>query len=351
MTFTFDAQVPERGFSVQLTLEPGETLAVLGPNGAGKSTFLSLIAGLIRPAIGRAELDGTVLFDLGSPRPLCWLPPHNRGVSLLAQEPLLFPHLSVLDNVAFGPRSAGMPRVVANSVAREWLVEVDALELADCKPVSLSGGQGQRVAVARALASDPRLLLLDEPLAALDITVAPVLRRMLKRVLENRSAVIVTHDILDALVLADRVMIIENGRVVDQGPTREVFARPRSVFAAGLAGLNLLPGKKTSAGLLTLHGVEVMAAAGKNIALGTYVGGAFRPTDVQISREEPHDSSTNCLFLTVTDLEPRGDTVRVHTNILSADVDPFVVADLDIRPQQQLWFSFCPDALKIHPLN
>lgn len=351
MTFTFDAQVPERGFSVQLALEPGETLAVLGPNGAGKSTFLGLIAGLIRPATGHAELDGTVLFDFGPARSRRWVAPHNRGVSMLAQEPLLFPHLSVRDNVAFGPRSAGMPRAAANSAARDWLVEVDALELADRRPVSLSGGQAQRVAVARALASDPHLLLLDEPLAALDITVAPVLRRMLKRVLDNRSAVIVTHDILDALVLADRVMILENGRVVDEGPTREVFTRPRTAFAAELAGLNLLRGKKTAAGLLTAHGVEVRAAAGSAIAAETAVGGAFRPADVRISRERPHDSSENCLFLAVSDLESRGDSVRVHTNILTADVDPFVSAELDLAAHESFWFCFRPDAVKVYPLR
>ncbi len=147
------------------------------------------------------------------------MPPHDRKVALLAQEPLLFPHLGVLDNVAFGPRSGGARRRTAHEAARRWLDEVDVADLADRKPGQLSGGQAQRVAVARALAAEPRLLLLDEPLAALDVAVAPALRQTLRRVLADRTVVLVTHDVLDALLLADRVVVLEGGRVVESGPT------------------------------------------------------------------------------------------------------------------------------------
>ena len=170
-----------------------------------------------------------MLFDVGRPgKSHVWVPPHDRGVALLAQEPLLFPHLSALDNVAFGPRSIGEARSKAHALAEHWLGEVDAAQYADRKPAQLSGGQAQRIAVARALAADPRLLLLDEPMAALDVAVAPAVRQMLRQVLADRSAVIVTHDVLDALLLADRVLVMEDGHVVEEGPTAELLARPRS---------------------------------------------------------------------------------------------------------------------------
>ena len=179
---------PPAASTCRCSLGAGETVAVLGPNGAGKSTLLSIIAGLLRPDAGRAELDGDrVLFDLGAGRAHLDAPPHPRGTALLAQEPLLFPHLSALDNVAFGPRSAGASSAAARETARHWLAEVDAAALADRRPGQLSGGQAQRVAVARALAADPELLLLDEPMAALDIHAAPLLRRLLKRVLAGRT--------------------------------------------------------------------------------------------------------------------------------------------------------------------
>ena len=174
--------------------------------------------------------------------------PHRRRIALLAQEPLLFPHLSVLDNVAFGPRSAGAGRSESRGRAREWLEEVGIGDLADRRPAQLSGGQAQRAAVARALAAEPDLLLLDEPMAALDVAVTPALRQTLRRVLAERTCVVVTHDVLDALLLADRVLVLEGGRVVEQGPTREVLTRPRSAFAARLAGLNLVVGTWSDGG-------------------------------------------------------------------------------------------------------
>ncbi len=231
-------------------------MAVLGPNGAGKSTLLNVIAGLLRPDSGRAEIDGKVLFDLDGGAST-WTAPHHRGTALLAQEPLLFPHLSALENVAFGPRSAGIPRKTARESARKWLAAVDAGELEARRPAELSGGQAQRVAVARALAANPEVLLLDEPMAALDIHAAPLLRRLLKKVLAGRRAIIITHDVLDALMLADRVIVLEAGRITEEGPTREVLQRPRSRFAAGLAGLNLIPGTLTGTGIRTAEGLEV----------------------------------------------------------------------------------------------
>ncbi|WP_082870680.1 ATP-binding cassette domain-containing protein [Nocardia terpenica] len=239
-------RLAERGLDVELTVGPGEVLAVLGPNGAGKSTLLDIVAGLLPPDGGEVRLAGRVLTDVAKG---IAVPPHRRGVSLLAQDPLLFPHLSVAANVAFGPRSRGVGGRAAAEIAREWLRAVDATDLAARRPGGLSGGQAQRVALARALAVRPRLILLDEPMAALDVTVAPAMRALLHRVLREParnthapSAVLVTHDIVDALTLADRVVVLEAGRIVEQGPVGEVLSRPRSTFAAHIAGVNLLMG-------------------------------------------------------------------------------------------------------------
>ena len=172
---TLQATVADRGFSLELSLDAGEHLAVLGPNGAGKSTLLGLLAGTVRPDSGRAEVGGRVLFDTAA---RTWQPPHARGIALLAQDALLFPHLTVLENVMFGPLATGIRRADAWRRADHWLREVDAADLAERRATELSGGQAQRVAIARALATEPELLLLDEPLAALDVSVAPAIRRL-----------------------------------------------------------------------------------------------------------------------------------------------------------------------------
>ncbi|MCX6398928.1 MAG: ATP-binding cassette domain-containing protein, partial [Propionibacteriales bacterium] len=190
-----EATVADRGLDVTFEVAEGETVALLGPNGAGKSTTLAVLAGLLRPDTGRVVIDGDEVTGPGR-----WVRPHARRTALLAQEAMLFPHLSVLDNVAFGPRSTGAGRREARATAEHWLAEVDAGDLASRRPAQLSGGQSQRVAIARALAADPRLLLLDEPMAALDIDVAPALRQLLRRVLADRTTVIVTHHVLDALL-------------------------------------------------------------------------------------------------------------------------------------------------------
>ena len=178
MSLHLTARVDERDVEIDIDVADGQTIAILGPNGSGKSTVLSVVAGILRPDRGRAVLDGTTLFDVADG---AWTAPHERGTGLLAQDPLLFPHLSALDNVAFGPRSTGASRARSRELARTWLDEVDAGALADRKPSELSGGQAQRVAIARALAAEPRLLLLDEPMAALDVTVVPAMRRLAVR--------------------------------------------------------------------------------------------------------------------------------------------------------------------------
>jgi len=352
VSLTFDATVRGRGFEVGLTVGARETVAILGPNGAGKSTLLTLIAGLLKPDSGSARLGDRVLFDVPEAGRGRWLPPHRRGVSMLAQDALLFPHLSALENVAFGPRSAGRSR--AESVARSiaWLGRVDAAELGDRKPAQLSGGQAQRIAVARALASEPDLLLLDEPMAALDVSVAPALRRMLREVLADRAAIIVTHDVLDAFTLADRVVVLEAGKVVDAGPTREVLERPRTSFAAGLASLNLLVGTAEGEGIRTATGQHVVARSAGALGDGVRAGAAVRPALVTLAAQEPlvQSDTVNSLSGVVTDLEPRGDVVRVRSAEFAADVTPGTVAELDLVPGSRVWFTFSADDTVAYPL-
>jgi molybdate transport system ATP-binding protein len=326
--------LPERDVDLAVDIGQGRTLALLGPNGAGKSTALAAVAGLVRPAGGEIMLDGRIVFSAnGSHRVV---PPHSRGIALLAQEPRLFPHLSVLDNVAFGPRSAGMPRRQAREVARRWLEEVGAPELADRRPAELSGGQAQRVAIARALATEPGLLLLDEPLSALDVDAAPAVRQLLRRVLADRTTVLVTHDVLDAVLLADEVVVLEGGRVVERGSTTQVLTRPTSAFAARIAGLNLVRGSATGATVRGPGGLHIAGLPDESVRDGQDAVAVFSPAAVGVYREEPHGSPRNVLRATVTDLEPHGHQVRVHTAYVAADITPAALAELGLSPGDEV---------------
>lgn len=348
MTLELSARLRERGFEVDLRVEAGTTTAVLGPNGAGKSTLVGLAAGLLRADEGRAVLAGTTLFDTAR---RLHLPPHRRSVALLAQDPLLFPHLSVLDNVAFGPRSSGRSQSQAAAIARTWLDAVDAAELADRRPSQLSGGQAQRIALARALAPSPELLLLDEPMAALDVSVAPMLRRMLRRVLRDRTTILITHDVLDAYTLADRVVVLRDGHVVEQGPTHEVLDRPRSPFTAELAALNLVTGVSTGTGLRDPDGHELRVGDGRSVPAGARAAAAFRPATVTVSAAVPEPPRPNRIRARVSDLERRGDLVRVRGAAVSADLSPAALASLSIGIGDEVDFTIDPDAVALYPAS
>jgi molybdate transport system ATP-binding protein len=340
-TFTLD---------VRVAAEPGEVLAVLGPNGAGKSTLLGVLAGLIRPDDGHVRLGDTDITDT---------PPHQRGVGLLAQQALLFPHLTALANVAFGPRALGVPRRAAEARAQELLVAVDAEALAARRPAQMSGGQQQRVALARALAPSPGLLLLDEPLAALDIDAAPAMRSLLRRVVRDRkqTALLVTHTALDALVLADRVVVLGEGVVVEEGPTREVLARPRSAFTARIAGLDLVPGVVVDGNLRTADGLTV-AGRVADVENGEPAVAVFPPSAVAVYADRPSGSPRNVLPVRLAAVEPFGDVVRLRaaprpdgplwTDGLAADVTPAAVADLAVEPGIDLWFVVKATEVAIH---
>ena len=225
-TFTLEASV---------TVAGGEVVAIVGPNGAGKTTLLRALAGLKAPVAGRVTLDGRVLDDVAAG---VHLPPQQRGVAVMFQDVRLFPQLDARDNVAFGPRSRGASRAGSRAVAEQRLAEVGVADLARRRPAELSGGQAQRVGLARALAVDPDLLLLDEPLAAVDVTARDGLRELLRERLAvlERPALIVTHDPVDALALAERIVVLDAGRVVQDAPAAEVRARPGSAWVARMLG-------------------------------------------------------------------------------------------------------------------
>lgn len=352
---TLDATVDARGFDVRLTLQPGEVVAVLGANGAGKSTLLSLVAGLTRPDTGMIGLDRKVLVDT---RDGTWVPPHLRGVVLLAQQALLFPHLTARENVAFGPRSHGIGRQDARATAMRWLAAVDAAEFADRKPHQLSGGQAQRIAIARALAADPVLLLLDEPMAALDVAVAPALRQLLRTVLRGtgRTALFVTHDLIDALSLADRVVVMEAGRIVEDGPARTVLAHPRSAFAARIAGIDLVAGTISATGVITADGLEVHGQIETGAVPGEPGVAVFRPSAVAVHLSPPTGSPRNHFPVVVSELEPRGEIVRVRSadngrgsGGLVSDITAAAAADLELVPGKQVYFAVKATEVTVHP--
>ncbi|MFI2105573.1 sulfate/molybdate ABC transporter ATP-binding protein [Isoptericola sp. NPDC019693] len=349
MTLSFAATLPARGFDVELDVAEGRTLALLGPNGAGKSTALGIMAGTLHPHHGHVTLDGRPLVRAEGGRTRGWVPPHARQVALLAQEPLLFPHLSVRQNVAFGPRSQGTRRREADVAAGRWLDQIGLAHLADRPPATLSGGQAQRVAVARALAAEPRLLLLDEPMAALDVDVTPELRQALRRLLADQTAIITTHDVLDALLLADEVAVIEGGRVVERGPTAQVLSRPRSAFAAKIAGLNLLTGSWTGDGVRTSAGEVAHGHGAPDAPIGAPMTAVFRPAAVSVYLDERHGSPRNIFRGTVRSLEPRGDLVRVRTDHLAADVTPQAAAELALTPGTSVWLSVKAAEVDVYP--
>ncbi|MFI0406906.1 ABC transporter ATP-binding protein [Actinomadura sp. 3N508] len=337
--------VRRAGFDLDLALAaaPGEVVALLGPNGAGKSTALRALAGLVAMSGGHVRVDGADL------RPL---PPDRRRIGMVFQDYLLFPHLSALENVAFGPRCQGAGRRDARRRAAEWLDRVGLAEFASARPRALSGGQAQRVALARALAVDPGLLLLDEPLAALDVNTRMDVRAALRRHLAGfaGAAVLVTHDPLDAMVLADRIVVIEGGRLVQEGTPAEVARRPRTGYVARLVGLNLYRGR-AEAGTVTVGG-----GAGTLDTVGSLEGEvflAFAPSAVALYRTRPDGSPRNLWRARVAAIERHGDRVRVRLQgppfDAVAEVTPAAVAELELSEGSMIWAAVKATETHVYP--
>ncbi|NUT40254.1 MAG: ABC transporter ATP-binding protein [Thermoactinospora sp.] len=321
---------PAFALDIELDVAPGEVVALLGPNGAGKTTALRALAGLIPLTRGEIVLDG---------QPIHTQPAEQRPIGMVFQDYLLFPHLSALDNVAFGPRCRGVSKSEARRTAAVLLEQVGLAGHASSRPRQLSGGQAQRVALARALAVRPALLLLDEPLAALDAHTRLEVRSQLRRHLAefDGATVLVTHDPLDAMVLADRLVVVENGSVVQQGAPAEVARRPRTDYVARLVGLNLYrgvaDGHRVKVGELLLSAADAMEGA---------VFVAFPPAAVALYRTRPDGSPRNVWQARIDGVERHGDYMRVHLSgqvSAFADITPAAVAELDLTPGQEIWAS------------
>jgi molybdate transport system ATP-binding protein len=315
---------------VDLSVGAGETVAVLGPNGAGKTTLLRALAGLV-PIEGRVELDGQVLDDSAGRQ---HVPTERRRVGLVFQDHVLFPHMTVLENVAFGLRRD------ATQVAKEWLDRSGLSDKAGAMPRELSGGQAQRVALLRTLATEPRLLLLDEPLSSLDVSVRAEVRRELSRQLRSFQGVriLVTHDPLEAMALADRLVVLEQGKIVQSGSPAEVTARPRSRFVADLAGVNLLRGQ-AQGDHIELNGGASLAAA--EAGQGD-VFAVIHPRAVALYLARPEGTPRNVWRARAEDLDLHGERVRVRLSgpvPLVAEVTPSAVRDLQLASGAEVWVA------------
>jgi molybdate transport system ATP-binding protein len=338
-----DLSLPLRSFELELALEvaAGETVALVGPSGAGKTTLLRALAGLARPARGRIECGGATWFDT---KRGVDLPPEQRSVGLVFQELALFPHLSVERNVAFAAPS--------DKVSLALLERFRIAHLARVKPAQVSGGERQRVALARALAREPQLLLLDEPLSALDPHTRADVRSELEDILRELAlpTLIVTHDFEDAAVLADRVGVLVAGRLRQIAPPDELVAEPADSFVAGLAGGNLLHGhaRRLPTGI-----TQVELDAG-GICYSTDeregpVSVLVYPWDISLAREQPADSALNHVRGEIVSLVRIGNRARIRVGPLTAEVTTASADRLGLAPGEHVIATFKAAGTRLLP--
>jgi molybdenum ABC transporter ATP-binding protein len=337
---TLDLRLPLRSFALEVALEVDGVVALVGPSGAGKTSVLRSIAGLVRPERGRITLGQRVWLD--SERGVA-LPPERRSVGLVFQDYALFPHLSVRRNVAYG----------AGGGLDGLLERFGIAHLADARPGELSGGERQRVALARALAREPDVLLLDEPLAALDAHTRTSVRAELQALLRDLGlpTLLVTHDFEDAAALAARIGVLVDGRLLQLGTAQELVSAPADPFVASFTGANLLRGtaRRTGDGLtrVELDGAVLYSTDEGEGAVGVVV----HPWEVVLSRAEPLDSSMNHVRGPVRSVVPVGNRVRVRVGELTAEVTAASVERLEIAPGVELVASFKAAGTRIVPLR
>ena len=349
------ARVGPGRLDVAFTVADGEVLAVVGPNGAGKSTAAAVVAGLRIADEAVVRVGDRTLTDTSRQINVAVC---DRRVGLLAQEPMLFPHLSVLANVCFAARRPAGRRA-ARTTAWEWLDRVGAADLARRKPAELSGGEAQRVALARALAAEPEVLLLDEPLAGLDVAGAAAVRVVLREVISanTRPTVLITHDLPDVLALAGRVLVMQDGAVAETGKVSEVLSAPRSRFGARFAGLNMVRGVlHEPATVRTADGQDWHGVAAEPLAVGQDAVAVFSPAAVAVYLEPPEGSPRNLVRGQIAALEASGSAIRVRLTdnpgappALAADITTDAVAELRLGPGQQVWFSVKTQAVTLYP--
>jgi molybdate transport system ATP-binding protein len=337
-TLELDIAVALRSFELGIRLSvEAQTVALVGPSGAGKTTVLRAIAGLRRPDRGRIVLGERVWFDAAAKVDLA---PERRSVGLVFQEYALFPHMTVRANVAFG----GQARV------DELLERLRIAHLADQRPETLSGGERQRVAVARALARDPDVLLLDEPLSALDAHTRATVRAELQDVLAELAlpTLIVTHDFRDAAALADRIGVIVDGRLRQEGSAAQLVAHPADAFVAAFTGGNLLPGRGDGLAEVTLDTGGIVRTAQPPPA--GRVGVAVYPWEVALALQAPTNGH-NGLPGVVHGLSPEGGRVRLRVGEVVAERPVDEIERLGLEPGTPAWATFPPDAVRIVALE
>jgi molybdate transport system ATP-binding protein len=339
---TLDITVALRTLRIDLALDVGrETVALVGPSGTGKTTVLRAVAGLVRPNRGRIALGETAWLDTEK---RIDRPPEERSVGYVFQDFALFPHLSVRKNVAFG----GVERV-------DELLERFAIEqLAGARPGDISGGERQRVALARALAREPAVLLLDEPLSALDAHTRNAVRAELQGLLREvrLPTLLVTHDFEDAAALADRIGVVLDGKLLQMGSAAELVLEPADPFVASLTGSVLLPGRARP-GVDGLTEVElddgtVVYSAERGVGR---VGVVVHPWEVTLARSAPTDSARNHLQAPIATLVPDGDRVRVRVGPLTAEITAAAARELELAPGMTVVASFKATGTRLVPLG
>ncbi len=335
--------VARRGtFELDVAFEvlDGETLALLGPNGAGKSTVVDALIGTLELTEGTVVIDGEPVQDL---------PPEQRPIGVCFQDDLLFPRLSALENVAFPLRARRVPKAEARRTARELLVRLAPSVDASVAPGAMSGGERQRVALARALAPRPRLLLLDEPFANVDVSARPGLRSLVRDVAASfgGATVLIAHEPLDALTLADRVAVLDAGRITQAGTPEEIRTAPRSAYAADLVGVNLFVGelRPLGDGAATLHTSEgdVTVSPEALPSPGARATGSLKPVDVSLHTREPEGSARNVVRGAIAEIAVDGERARVRLASrppITAEVTAGSAARMGLRPAVEVWASF-----------
>ena len=341
-------------FSIDAEIEvaAGRTAALLGPNGAGKSSVLGAIAGLVDLPAGSevsVTLGDRVLEDTATGR---WTPPESRRVGVVFQEHRLFNHMNVLDNVAFGPRSAGRRTGDARRVATQWIELLGVSALSGRRPHELSGGEAQKVAIARSLAASPDALLLDEPLAALDVTTRSEVRRVLREQLDSFTGpqLLVTHDPSDAFLLADTLFVIEDGRITQRGTPDDIRRSPATPYVAALAGTNLYAGSAAGGSVLLADHDHAFTITDSSVAGAVLL--TVHPTAVSLHPERPSGSQRNVWSTTVELIEPLGDIVRITLGgpvPMAVDVTPGAVTSLGLHPSSPIWAAVKATEITVAP--
>ena len=330
---------PEFDVDCSLSIPPGVTAALLGPNGAGKSTVVAAVAGLVPLDAGHVTLAGRVLDD---PARDVFVPPEGRRIGVVFQDYGLFPHLTAAENVAFGPRSLGAGGAESLRLGRSWLERLDLAAHADRRPGELSGGQAQRVAVARALAIDPHMVLLDEPLSAVDVSARVDLRRTLAEAVAAVAGprLLITHDPTEAFLLADVVHVIESGRITQSGTPDEIRLRPRTGYSADLAGVNLFRGV-AAAGTVRLEPGHPELHIADSSASGPVLL-TIHPRSVALHADRPEGSPRNVWLGRIDHVERIGDRARVQFDEplpLTAEITASSATGLGLAPGQTAWLS------------